>query len=272
MLSFNKRPSLCLQVRFGDVTGLEKSDRVSVSGLNIGKVKSFRLDGLDVLATLELDPEIFLPNDSHAQVKSLGMVGERFVDIVPGVAAQRLQDGDTIAGKPASDMSEIAGSLEGLMDQAEELLIKIRAAFENVFDNATQQRFKESLHHIRNLSMALDENTAHMSKTLSNLDELSTNLNEILAARRGKVETSIDNMHAASGQLEGLAHKIDQSLTTMQTLLAKIENEEGAVGKVIASDDIYEEFRVLTAELNDLVKDLKKRPQKYINLGFIKVF
>jgi len=76
----------------------------------------------------------------------------------------------------------------------------------------------------------------------------------------------------ASNRLEGLTNKMDQSMTSVQSLLAKIENEEGSVGKVIASDDLYNDLRHLTAELDTLVQDLKKRPQKYLNLGFIKVF
>ena len=259
-------------VRFSDVTGLERSDQVSVSGLKIGKVKSFVLDGLNVLATVELEPDVILPKDSRAEIKSLGMVGEKFIDIIPGVAPERLTDGDVIAGKPASDLSQITSSMEGLMEQAETLLAKAQNIFDNVLDDKTQHDFKESLHHIRNLASSLDKNTEELSRTMTNVDQLSQNLNEILAERRAKVETSIDNFYAASNQLDGLAKKVDQSLTSVQTLLDKIENQEGSVGKVIARDELYNDFRHLTTELDALVQDLKKRPQKYLNLGFIKVF
>ena len=107
---------------------------------------------------------------------------------------------------------------------------------------------------------------------LANLDELSTTLNQILTERKNKVETSIDNLYAASNKLDGLTNKVDKSLTSVQNLLDKIENQEGAVGKVIMSDSLYNDFRHLTNELETLVQDLKKRPQKYLNLGFIKVF
>jgi phospholipid/cholesterol/gamma-HCH transport system substrate-binding protein len=107
-----------------------------------------------------------------------------------------------------------------------------------------------------------------MNRTLANLDSLSTNL----ADRRQKVGTSIDNFYAASNRLEDFTNKLDNSLTSMQTLLTKIENKEGALGKVISSDELYNDIRHLTAELDTLVQDLKRRPQKYLNLGFIKVF
>ena len=259
-------------IRFKDITGLEKHDKVSVSGITIGKVIDFKLDRLDVLVEVQLNPEVSLPKDSQAELKSLGMVGEKFIDIIPGTAPALLEDGDIIAGKTASDLSEITGTVDGLLQQAEELLIRVKDAFENVFDSTTQRDVKESLQHIRNISSTLDKNSAHLEKTLVNLDELSTTLNQILTERKNKVETSIDNLYAASNKLDGLTNKVDKSLTSVQNLLDKIENQEGAVGKVIMSDSLYNDFRHLTNELETLVQDLKKRPQKYLNLGFIKVF
>ena len=267
-----KAGTYTVTVKFSNVTGLEKSDGVSVSGLRVGKVKKFELDGREVLVTIQIHPGFALPKDTHAQIKSLGMVGERFIDLIPGSSPQLLEEGDTIKGTGASDFDDITGTMEGLMQQAEDLLLKIRTTFDRVLDTDAQDAIRESLLNIRNLSSVLDRNTAHLEKTLTNLDGISTNLDEILNERRAKIETSIDNFYAASGRLEGLANKVDGNLTSVQTLLSKIENQEGSVGKVIMSDELYNDFRHLTVELDELVQDLKKRPQKYLNLGFIKVF
>ena len=261
-----------LLIEFNDITGLEPADMVSVSGLRIGKVDDFELRGLKVFVTISISPDVQLPTDSHAQIKSLGMVGEKFIDIRPGTSTNFLKDGDTLQGKNVSDFSDLTGSAEGLMLQAEELLGNIKIAFENIFDGQGQADLKEILAHLRSLSATLNNNSGHIAKTLMNIDSLSTNLSEILSARRGEVESSIKNFSEASNMLEGLTSKMDKSMTSVQSLLAKIENEEGSVGKVIAKDDLYNDLRHLTAELDTLVQDLKKRPQKYLNLGFIKIF
>ncbi|MFQ5602633.1 MAG: MlaD family protein [bacterium] len=261
-----------LTVEFKDVTGLEPSDFVSVSGLRIGRVQNFRLNGLNVLVDIEVNPDIQLPVDSKARIKSLGMVGEKFVDIVPGQAAEMLQPGDFFKGHNTSDFSDIGISVETLLKQAEQFLDQLRNIIQTVFDEATQRDLKESLFHLRNLSSELDRNSSHLERSLVNLDEISTQLNEILSERRFKVESSIDNFHQASTKLEDLTNMLDSSLSSMQSMLAKIENQEGTVGKVIYRDELYNDIRHLTSELDTLVQDLKKRPQKYLNLGFIKVF
>jgi phospholipid/cholesterol/gamma-HCH transport system substrate-binding protein len=255
-------------IHFQDVTGLEKSDFVSVSGLRIGRVARLRLNGLSVLVDVKIEPGLELPVDSRAQIKSLGMVGEKFIDIMPGKSDQMLADGDEIQGLHAGDISDLGGSMEDLLKQAQQFLDELQSIIHTVFDSDTQRDLKESLYHLRNLSSGLDNNLIHMNRTLANLDSLSTNL----ADRREKVGTSIDNFYAASNRLEDFTNKLDNSLTSMQTLLTKIENKEGALGKVISSDELYNDIRHLTAELDTLVQDLKRRPQKYLNLGFIKVF
>lgn len=261
-----------IKVLFDDVTGLEKSDFVSVSGLRIGRVERLELNGLRVVATLELEPGIKLPEDSQARIKSIGMVGEKFVDIVPGIADTYLKNGDVINGINTGDISDLGGSAEGLMKQLEDLLNEIRSSFKYTLDQNTQTNLKQTVSHIENVSAELNRNTEHMQNIFANLDTVSRGLNELMAARKEMLSASIENFHQASESLPEIVDKLDNSLTTMQGLLDRIENKEGALGKVIASDEFYYDIRRLTTELDSLVQDFKKRPQKYLNLGFIKIF
>ncbi len=89
---------------FQDVTGLEQSDFVNVSGLRKGRVKELILDGLHVRVALEIEAEVLLPKDSEARIKSLGMVGEKFIEIVPGGEEEIINPGGKILEtEPAMD-------------------------------------------------------------------------------------------------------------------------------------------------------------------------
>ncbi len=270
--TMSKANTYDVYAQFNDVTGLERHDKVSLSGVIVGKVQNFKLDGINVLVQIQLDPEASLPQDSYAELKSLGMVGEKSINLIPGKSTTLLKDGDAIAGRTAKDITDMTGTFEGLMQRAEALLTKVDAAFENVFDHGTQTDIKNGLQHANKISSVLDDNSSHIETSLENLAKTSNSLNQILTVRKAKIESTIDNVHTASNQFEKLTNKFDQSLTSIQSLLDKIENQEGTVGKVISSDSLYNNVQLLTTELNLLVQDLKKRPQKYINLGFIKVF
>jgi len=267
-----KAGTYTILIHFEDVTGLEPGDKISLSGLQIGKVRGFELENLEVLVDAELNPEVLLPRDSRAYIRSMGMVGEKFIDVVPGNAPDLLREGDRIDGHITGDLTAITDSAEDLMKQAKELLSKLNAAFANVFDTASQNRLKESIDHLNQISDTINKNTSHLENTLINIESMSKNLNEIILARRDQVETSIENFHDVSGRFTEMATQMDKSLTSIQSLLDKIENQEGTVGKVLADDELYTDIRTLTTELETLVQDFKARPQKYVNFGFIKVF
>jgi|GEM_PF-1563420 len=261
-----------ITIRFDDVTGLERGDPVSISGLRVGKVESFTLDGTVVLVNVRLQPEALLPEDSKVSIKSMGMVGEKFIDITPGKAPKRLSDGAFLRGETSSDLEAITGKAETLMDEAQELMRQLREMFATVLDASAQESMQQTLVHAGKISATLDNNTSHMESTLANLDELTANINEILAEKRDAFESSIDNLHAASNKLEGMAGKIDESLGSLEGILAKIDRGEGSAGKLLADDELYNKMRDLTAELDALILDMKKRPGRYVNLGFIKIF
>jgi phospholipid/cholesterol/gamma-HCH transport system substrate-binding protein len=44
---------------------------------------------------------------------------------------------------------------------------------------------------------------------------------------------------------------------------------DGAIGKLLTSDELYEEVRQTNLALKDLLEDIKENPKRYIN---IKVF
>lgn len=261
-----------LFVTFKDVTGLEPNDVVNVAGLKVGQVEDFQLKDLTVTVEIRVDEDIALPKDSRVQIKSLGMVGEKFIEIIPGESTEILQDGAFLEGSNSGDFSDLTGSVDGLIEQTEQLFDQLRNIITTVFDQTTQKDLKESLSNLNKISTTLAKNSDRMEQALANIENLSSNLNEIIIERRNKVETSIDNVYNASNRFDTLATKMENSLTSMETLLSKIENQEGAVGKVILNNELYDDLRGLTGELQGLVQDLKKRPQKYLNLGFIKIF
>ncbi len=66
-------------------------------------------------------------------------------------------------------------------------------------------------------------------------------------------------------KFERLVVKLDSLSTSMSALASG----DGTVGKLLKSDELYEELRQTNQSIQDLVEDIKENPKKYIN---IKVF
>jgi phospholipid/cholesterol/gamma-HCH transport system substrate-binding protein len=257
-------------VRFQDASGLEVGDPVHVRGLKIGKVRRIGLENLQIRVTLQLDGDIPLPKDSHIQIRDMGLMGEKSIDIIPGTSGTTLQDGETITGSVTSGLTDLTGSLEGLTKQAEELLTELQSVLKNTMDTDSQRDLKITLANMGDLSAKLNDNAAHVTSTMANLDRLSGNMDGILDRRRAQIEGTISNVHDATADLDGTIAKLDKSLASLQSVMNKVDNAEGTVGKLISRDDLHADLSELVNELQILAQDLKQYPQKY--RGLIKVF
>ncbi|MEG3617590.1 outer membrane lipid asymmetry maintenance protein MlaD [Magnetovibrio sp. PR-2] len=88
-----------ITARFFKVGGLTKGSDVRVSGIKIGTVTSNTLDPVtfDAVVSMSIRPDIQLPADTAATIASSGMLGDKYVMLIPGEAAQTMAPGDVIA-------------------------------------------------------------------------------------------------------------------------------------------------------------------------------
>ena len=95
---------------FKDVAGLDDKSAVRIAGVRVGKVDgiSLRPDGT-ALAHLALDPNVELHQGAIAQVRSLGMLGDKYVELSAGdPAAPRLPNGALLEGSSGTGFDDIA--------------------------------------------------------------------------------------------------------------------------------------------------------------------
>jgi phospholipid/cholesterol/gamma-HCH transport system substrate-binding protein len=88
-----------LFARFDDVAGLRERAKVSMAGVTIGRVALIEVDMEygEAIVTLELyGTSGALTVDTAAQILTEGILGARYVNLLPGADEERLGNGDTI--------------------------------------------------------------------------------------------------------------------------------------------------------------------------------
>lgn len=82
---------------------------------------------------------------------------------------------------------------------------------------------------------------------------------------------------AIDKNVRNLTQTFQQPGNQLQTLIQRLDSisimlkGDGTVGKMIKSDELYEEMRSTARSLKDLVDDIRNNPKKYIDLKDIKV-
>lgn len=111
-LSIMNRDSYSLSTRFRSVSGLKTGNAVEMFGIEIGRVGRLTMDQKDQVAVAELRIQkgVDIYADAIASVKTSGLIGDRYVQVDPGGADEKLKHGDSIIEtESAIDLQEIIG-------------------------------------------------------------------------------------------------------------------------------------------------------------------
>ncbi len=104
-------PKVELKAQIQDVKGLRKGAPVWLSGIEIGSVKDIQLHpGYGTIVTLSIRRSAleYLKKDSHASVLTMGLLGDKYVELAGGTAeAGSVAPGDTIKGAPQIDLKDV---------------------------------------------------------------------------------------------------------------------------------------------------------------------
>ncbi|HVS65895.1 MAG TPA: MlaD family protein [Thermoanaerobaculia bacterium] len=109
-------------VRYGNVGGLAEGNPVQLSGVNVGRVERIVLPeettepGIEVWIEIERRYAERIRQDSVARIKSLGLLGDKYVQITSGSPqAPAVEPGDEIAADQPTDVDALIASGEDVM-------------------------------------------------------------------------------------------------------------------------------------------------------------
>lgn len=106
------RDTYRLQAIFTDLTGLKPGSDVRVSGVQVGRVTSVKLDQerYEALLEFEVPSWLRLDDDTIASIRTNGLLGDRFLSLLPGGSGTQLQPGDVIIDtEPVLDLESLIG-------------------------------------------------------------------------------------------------------------------------------------------------------------------
>ena len=96
-------PAYRVSAQFADLSDLAAGDEVRIAGVHIGSVDHPRVQDGHALVTLVLQTGVRpLPRDTRAEVRSRGLLGARYLELIPGRSAAPLPDGATIPERRTS--------------------------------------------------------------------------------------------------------------------------------------------------------------------------
>lgn len=247
-------------VYFTEVGGLNPGDPVTVAGLEMGKVGTIALEGDRVRADLLIDEKARLKRDCSIEIRSIGLMGEKFVYIWAGSAAEVLPAGSTVEGKYKAGLTEMTVVMEDVVSEIKALSQTLRKALEPV---AEEQSLGESLAKLNAMAdeilAILRENRDDVRKAAGSARAASENLNEILGGRKQSLAEGLDRFARAAARLDSLS-------AVLQSLAAGLDRGEGTLGALLKEKKLHQDLEATVRDLDELIKDIKEHPERYTTI------
>lgn len=97
-----------VRARFSNVGGLKDKAEVTMAGVTIGQVKDIQLNDGQALLTLSINKNVRLEDDVIASIKTMGIIGDKYVSISPGASDDYIKPGGMIKDtQPPLDLENL---------------------------------------------------------------------------------------------------------------------------------------------------------------------
>ena len=197
-----------LYAGFSQVIGVEPQSTVRLSGVPVGKVKEIKNDGRGVTVTLSIQSGAKIPKGSQVTIGSSGVMGEKFVNILPADSSQGwAENGDYLIGQDEASMDSLFAGLNTVVGQAQELMAGMNQIFGNPkFQTSVVQlavNLRDATAHTNGMMAAFEamaqENKGNVSQMMTNLNMMTASLNRTA----GAVEAMMTNLASVGADPDG---------------------------------------------------------------------
>lgn len=258
------RSGQTVNVVFVDVAGLKTGDQVRTAGVLVGAVRSIELD-----STLRVRVEVGIRNgprprtDARFSVKSLDLLGARYLSYQPGTAAEFLSPGGTVEGVREPELTDVATVLAGegreILANATELLGPRMAA-------DLRTTLLEAQRTLETLARAGDRPSDTLVAALSDVRRLSQRLDILLARTTDPLAATSRNMERITGTMTAVTQTLAHTSVQMDSLLSRLNRGQGTAGQLLNDTTVLAEMRRTNRALGDLLIDIKANPGRYFRL------
>lgn len=103
-----------VEARFESADGLMKGSDVKIAGIVVGTIDDLWLDTkyFNAVVKISIKDTILVPKDSSATITNSGLLGSKYIAIIPGGDADNLKNGDMIDKTDAGiSLEKIIGKL-----------------------------------------------------------------------------------------------------------------------------------------------------------------
>jgi len=255
-------------VRFYEVGGLVAGDPIQINGVERGRVNVVDLLPRGVVVEMAVRQGVTVPLDSRIALKSLGIMGERFVAIELGDSSVVISPGDTVSGAYLMGLSEVMGAAGDIL---EEVRVTTHHLRETVVSMSGEGRLQEGIDDFaatsKNLRGMTERNKDRLDNALIRFERSATMLDSLVAKHYTDIDSSLTAIGKAGGKADVAIDNLAEVSKDLREITEKLNSGQGSAGRLLNDDTLITRLESTAARLDSLVADIQRNPGRYVKFS-----
>lgn len=270
---WGRETGYALYALFDTVAGLDNKSTIRVAGVEVGKVDGIVLEDGQAKVTLWIRADIKLRHGTQAAVRATGLLGEKYIELIPGQGEAYLVEGDTLAqSERVADLDRLINQFSEVAADIKKVTASLREALGTPEGEVSMKEIVANIRELsRNLNLTVKENRENFTHAVANIRESSQTLKEELpkllaslnrtSEKLEAIATKVEKGEGTLGKLiqeEGVYQKLDSALAGLESITKKVERGEGTIGKLFTDDKAYDQITTALEGLSGAVSRIER--------------
>ncbi len=260
----------------------------------------------EIKVEFTVDKKIMVHENSIAYIFSTGLLGGKALKLVipgPCTGEECAESGDELQGKNMNLITSMLGEkdLEKSIDQVSKGLTtlidsldhalaesetregigRMISDLQNTLHNISEvtatlnttladpgSNFNQTLDNLAAISENIKDSNKEINQVIKNFATISTDLKEAnIGQTVQKANSAIDQTTGTMTTLESRLEEAQKSIEGLNSIINRLENGEGSLGKLLQKEDVYENLQRSSKNLELLLQDIRLNPNRYIKVS-----
>lgn len=234
-----------------DASGIFPKTPIKVAGINAGRIKHIELQDNSALITFEVLNRVKITTGSKLRIKSVGFLGDKYLEISIGSSETRLTEDTLIPSVEGAGM-------ETLVRDAGEVLADVKVLVKELKNSFVPETGDSPMKIMLNNLADASKNAKKMMESLNSTIGDQKRINEMIdnfgkMAANLEYQTNNTNPDSAMKDIKIILADSKKMMQDLSDLVADIKAGKGTMGKILVEEEIADSVKTTLAGVNRLV-------------------
>ena len=244
-----------ISLTFENVGGMVPGDPVMVNGVKEGKVLDIGWLNRHVLVEIEISDDVPLYEDATFTITSLELLAGMKIEVNPGISDKKINlSQQPFKGKYGGQMVDVGLTLNDLARDVNTLTLRLDTTIimiNQMLGNGTLQKdLSRTLTNLNQISSQMKNLPVDLNRSLTNFDDAVDDLSMVVKNNETGIHSTLQNINAITSRLDTVS-------TSLKTVMVKIENQEGTLGKMVYDPSLYNNLSKALVTIDSLARQIK---------------